>query len=786
MAGKDLLSLEKRYRRAEFLLQGFGTNQLVQNDRIFPYWIDGTDCFWYERITKQSKEPSAVIKEFRLVDAKAATNQAAFDHQALATALSQISGQTIDQNNLPLTNIEIKLSPLTVSFDAFDQRWLFNPLNTKCHTADPLVKTTEALSFDGKMITFARDFNLWLRDVDSLEERQLTFDGVTNYAYGVPNAAWGNENAIDAPAIWSADSNRLVTVLRDKREVRTSPFINHLPSNGSLKPVAETVKVAYSGDKTVETYQFVAIDVASGRLSIANYPPLPSGLSNNIGLFFSRLVWWANDSRLAYFIAQERGDRVVRLVEFNTDTSKTRVLFEETSDTHINIITSDQLCSPSHRFLPKTNELIWWSERSGWGHLYLYDLQSGELKHSITSTDPTTNLPNEWLVRDVLHVDTPRREVIIQTAGRVARRNPYYRDICRVNIDTGVITTLFSSDKDVIVPYPEDYSNFSKAQGVSPSADYLVMTHSRVNAAPTTELLNRDGEKLLELEITDTTSLPSGWTWPESVQVLAADGVTPLYGVLFRPSYFDPDESYPLINYVGSGPWMSMIPVGSFHSTRTGYNDWHYFNAAALAELGFIVLQLDSRGTPLRSKAFQDYSYGWVPDAISTEDHSTALQQLVDRYPAIDPERIGSYCAAYPGGLINFLERQDLYKVHVQSLVLDMRLITCSMKVDIWEGVAGPDKDKCYPEQLVKHLRGKLLIMHPLFGPTADIYPPTSALRVVHALQKANKDFDMLMTPNTGATFGYYNTRRIWDYFVKHLMNAETPKAFDLKASILP
>ncbi|MDB9953763.1 S9 family peptidase [Porticoccaceae bacterium] len=782
----NLSNIETRYQRAEEILQGFGTNQLVQNDRIFPYWIEGTDFFWYERASKLSKEPFAVIKEFRLVNAKSATNQAAFDHQTLATALSQISGQTIDQNNLPLANIEIKLSPLTVSFDAFDERWLFNPLSAVCHTAAPSVKTTEALSFDNKTIAFVRHFNLWLRDVDSLEERQLTFDGVKHYAYGAPNAAWGAEPFIETPAIWSTDSKRLVTVIRDKREVRTSPFINHLPSDGSLKPITETVKVAYSGDNTVETYQYVTIEITSGKLCIANYPPLPSGLSNNMGLFFSRLVWWANDNQLAYFIAQERGDREVRLVEFNTDTGNTRVLFEEISSTHVNIITSDQLCAPSHRFLPKTSELIWWSERSGWGHLYLYDLQSGELKHPITLKDLATGLPNEWLVRDVLHVDTQRREIIIHTAGRMAKRNPYYRDICRVNIDTGEIVTLFSSDKDAMVYYPESYTNPSKSQGVSPNADYVVVTHSRVDEAPVTELFNRDGEKLLGLEITNTTSLPSAWAWPESVQVLAADGVTPLCGVLFRPSHFDPAESYPLINYVGSGPWMSMIPVGSFHSARTGYHDWHYFNAAALAELGFIVLQLDSRGTPLRSKAFQDYSYGWIPDAISSEDHATALQQLVERYPAIDPERIGSYCVAYPGGLTNFLERQDLYKVHVQGMVHDMRLLTCSVCVDTWESVAGPDKDKCYPEQLAKNLRRKLLIMHPLSGPTADIYPLTSALRVVHALQKANKNFDMLMTSNTGTTFGHYSTRRIWDYFVKHLMNAETPKAFDLKASILP
>ncbi|MDB9953560.1 S9 family peptidase [Porticoccaceae bacterium] len=794
MADSDLLSIESRYQRAQEILQGLGSSQLVQNDAIFPYWIEGTDCFWYERITKLNKEssadinkePSAVLKECRLVDAKSAINQAAFDHQALTTALSHSSGQHIDKDSFPLKNIEIKLSPLMISFDAFEQRWLYNAQSKKCHATEPLAKTDESPSPNGKATAFVRDFNLWVRDKDRDKEWALTSDGIENYSYGGPNTAWGTACFIEGPVIWSNDSNRLITVLRDKRQVLTSPYINDLPSNGSLKPKVQTVKVAYSGDNTVETYQFVAINMANGKMCIADYMPLPSGLSNNTGLFFSRLVWWANDNRLAYFIAQERGDRVVRLVEFNTDTGNTRVLFEETSDTHINIITSDQLCAPCHRFLPETCELIWWSECSGWGHLYLYDLQSGELKHPITLKNPATGLPNEWLVRDVLHVDAQRREIIIQTAGRVAGRNPYYRDICRVNIDSGEIITLFSGDEDAMVHYAEIYLPPFKTQSVSENGDYIVMTRSRVDQAPVTELINRQGETLLELEATDTTSLLAGWTWPESVQVLAADGVTPLNGVLYRPSHFDPNQSYPLINYVGSGPWMSMIPVGSFHSARTGYHNWHYFNAAALAELGFMVLQLDSRGTPLRSKAFQDYSYGWVPDAISSEDHTAALQQLSERYPAIDPERIGSYCAAYPGGLTNFLECQDLYKVHVQSLVFDVRLLTCSMKSDIWESVAGPDKDKRYPEQLVKNLRRKLLIMHPLFGPMADIYPLTSALRVVHALQKANKDFDMLMTPNTGPSSGHYSTRRIWDYFVKHLMNSETPKAFDLKASILP
>ena len=770
MTKKNMLDINDRYQRAQAILQGYCTDELVQNDSIFPFWIEGADCFWYERKTK-------IGKEYRLVDANARNNEAAFDHQGLAKALSQATGQPINKDNLPIAQVVIESVPLTVSFDAFDQRWIFDVEEGGCVASERLPVAGETPSPNGQYIAFVRDFNLWLRDRDSHEERPLTVDGIPDYDYGSACSAWGAEVVVEDRAFWSPDSNNLVTILRDKRQVLTSSIINHVPK-GSLQPTAQTIKVAYPKDESVETYQFVAIDIVSGSIKVADFPPLPAGLSENAGLFLSRLLWWGKDNRLAYFIAQERGDRVVQVIEFDTHTGTTRVLFEERSETHINIVASDYVKSPLHRVLQGSHELIWWSERSGWGHLYLYDLQSGELKHAITQ--------GEWLVRDVLFVDESRREILIQTAGRVQGRNPYYRDICRVSIDTGEIVTLLSSDEDIMVCYPEIYCVLCKTQGVSSSGDYLVITRSRVDRAPVTELLNREGERLLELEIADITALPTGWTWPESVEVLAADGVTPLYGVLYRPSYFDPKKSYPLINYVGSGPWLSMAPAGSFNNAGTLYTAWHYFNAAAIAELGFIVLQLDSRGTPLRGKAFQDHSYGWAPDAIDTQDHAVALQQLTTQYPAIDPERIGSFSCAYSGGLINFLECQDLYKVHVQASVLDVRLVGCTIKGDIWEGLDGPANDKCYPEQLVNKLRRKLLLMHPLFGHQANVYPLTATMRVVHALQKANKDFDLLMTPETGASFGHYSTRRIWDYFVKHLMGAEAPKEFKLKASILP
>ena len=530
----------------------------------------------------------------------------------------------------------------------------------------------------------------------------------------------GGRQWLEQPALWSADSTRLLTVLRDKRQVLTLPMIDHVPSDGSIRPILHSTKVGYPGDKQVETFQFLAIDVTTSKICTPNHPPLITGLNHNWGVFFAKIAWWGQDNRHAYFIALEQGDQMMNLVEFDTHTGTTRVLFEEASETYINIMTSDYMSPSAHRYLASSNELLWWSERSGWGHLYLYDLNTGELKRQITGEKPSASSDSEWSVREVLHVDEQRREILIQTAGRVAGRDPYYRDICRVQIDTGEITTVYSSDEDTCVHYPESIAVYADnctnranapTSGISPNGDYIVLTRSRVDRAPVTQLLSRGGETILELEVADIGSLPTGWTWPEPVQVKAADGTSPLYGVLFRPSNFSPDKKYPVINHISGSPWMSMVPKGSFNSARSWYTNMHYFHGAALAELGFIVLQLDSRGTALRGKAFQDESYGWIAGANNSEDHAGAIQQLAKRYPSMDINRVGSFCIAYQSGLINFLECQDLYKVHVQGHLYEERLMGICTG-DTYNGCEGPIGDKKNAEDLVNNLQGKLLLMH--------------------------------------------------------------------------
>ena len=767
------------YQRAKSLIEGYTTTSLVQNDTIFPFWIEGTDCFWYERVIKIKTVPTSKIgKQYRLVDAKAATNKIAFDHDIFSVALARASGEVVDKENLPVSHITITLSPLIVCFTAFKRRWQFSAHKKTCQPLEELlVKKDEAPSANGKQIAFVRDNNLWVKDLDSGEKRVLTQDGEEDYAYGGGSSAWSIPIFPELPGLWSPDSTRLLIVQRDKRQVKTLPMVHHVPLDGSIRPQLEKAKVAYPGDKQVETFRMLAVEVETGEVREANYRSMPACDNSDWG-FFGKIAWWAADSRLAYFIDEERGGQVLRLVEFDTETCATRILFEEVSDTYINVRTDTQ-GFPIHCVLPKSNELIWWSERSGWGHLYLVDLNTGQLKHPITS--------GNWRIRDILHVDEDRRELLIQTGARVAGRDPYYRDICRLQIDTGEITTLLSSDHDYIVHYQDTGVIFYKKMagqaselttGVAPNGRYIVATRTRTDQVPVTLLIDRDGKEVMKLEVADTSALPEGWQWPQPIKVIAADGITDLYALLFRPSNFSPDKQYPLINFINSGPWLSVVPKGSFHTSR-GYADRHYFYGAALAELGFIVLVLDSRGTPLRSKEFQDESYGWIPSSANTKDHAGAIQQLAQRYPYIDINRVGIYCQGYRSGLQNFLERQDLYKVCVQMNLLDNRLISCTIEGDKFEGPAGPSKDRHYPENLVDGLCGKLLLMTVMSSFLASSYPPAGTFRVIDALQKANKDFDMLIVPNdAGLGCSNYMFRRAWDYLVRYLQGMDPPKEF--------
>lgn len=772
-------SMKARYERAQALMQGIFTKKMVLNATLYPIWIDQSDCFWYERETRKGKE-------YRLVNAKTATNDCAFDHETLASALAKVAAQTVNAANLPISNICMALNPSDLSlsrirFSAFGKRWIFDTQPGTCQEVEASLEEIvgpedEVMSPDGHYTAFTRDHNLWVRDLSRGEEQALTFDGKESYVYGAPASAWGHPHGTALQVRWSPDSKQIFTVQRDTRQVQTLPMIQHVPKDGSLRPTVKQIKIAYPGDENIEELRLLSIDIDTGHIQAADYRQIPV-TRNGDGFFTAGLGWWATDSRRTYFVDVERDYKTVRVVEFDTRTGATRILFEETTDTHINLMLNNDEY-PTLVPVPERNELIWFSERSGWAHLYLYDLESGKLKHPITQGD--------WLVRDIVCFDPTHREVFVQTGGRNPDIDPYYRDLVRVNIDSGELTTIASSDHDIIAFTKNTMAwMFAKAFGKDPSAlaisnngNFAVVTRTRADEVPVSLLVDRDGRDIMELETADVSALPDGWQWPEPVKLLAADNKTDIYGLMFRPSYFSPDQNYPIVSHVFNTPELPWVSKGSF-TNGTSFG-WPYLDAAALAELGFIVVQIDGRGTPFRHKAFHDESYGWAPSASNLDDHIAGIRQLAKRYPYMDLERVGitSHASGGPGGVQGLLEHPDFYSVGVSAVQHDSRFSSASMWGEKYEGLFGPSSNYCYPEELAENLKGKLLMMQGMLD------RPQTVFRVIEALHKANKDFDLILLPNLGHGMSSYLIRRAWDYLVRHLLNAEPPKEFKLITGI--
>lgn len=754
------------YERAQKVLEGFISKKAAINTTVCPNWIGESDCFWYYKDLDSGGE-------FRLVDAKTASDTLAFDHQLLAEALSQVTGQEVSAIRLPLSCIKIELDPRIIRFNAFDRHWKYEESQGTCSELAMPFGPEAIPSPDGRFLVYANKYNLCLRDLDTGDEKYLTSDGHEDYDYGSLSTAWGVPMGLGLQARWSPDSRRVFVIQRDTRNVKALPVTHHLPQDQSIRPQVTFHKFAYPGEEHIEILRLFAIDITTGEKQSAHYPPIPV-TRNSWGFFTSNLGWWNNDSRLSYFVDVDRYYKYVRVVEFDTGTGETKILFEEKSNTQINLMNNGDMW-PSFLPLPDTNELLWYSERSGWAHLYLYDLKTGKLKNTVTT--------GEWLVRDVVSFDSQRREAFIQTGCRTPGRNPYYRDLVRVNIDTGKMVTIVTSDHDYFagaftdiqgqVHGGKDRKNI-EARGTSPSGNFSVVTRLRVDSLPVNLLLDREGSQIISFDPAKIVGMPNGWQWPEPIKVLAADGKTDIYGVMYRPSDFSPDKSYPVINDLFSTPDFPWSPIGSFDNNI--FEGQSFFIGAALAELGFIVVQIDGRGASYRDKGFKDTDYGNLQVPSMLADQVAGLKEMAERYSFMDLTRVGVHeTQGGPGVLHGMLDYPEFYKVGVTHMPHDPRLMSASMWGDMYEGQHR--ERHIYAEDKAENLSGKLLIMNGMLDTTC---PPTTVFRLVDALQKANKDFDMLLLPNMEHWFSGYTTRRSWDYLVRHLQGVEPPKEFSL------
>ncbi len=399
-------SWRKKYETIRTLLLH---DRLVANGEIYPRWIANADkeSFWYERW-------AAGDVEYRIVDAATGKSQAACRRAAIVGALAQALEADIEPEVPVLAGFDIHIDPMRATFSVYDRNWEY-----RC-TDGTLTETAKqqdrgwTISPDGKWAAFARQDNLWLRDISSGEERALTTDGTANYAYAaVPAArrASGAMTATPPEGVWSPDSRYFFTLQVDDRDVPDLALMDFVPAGG-LRPQVSANKTSLPQDARVAEFRMIALDASTGRQIEARYPRLPAVRMNDTP-FAAALAWWGKDNKTAYFVDIARGEKAVHVVAFDVASGNTRIVFSETAQSPIDL--GVNVYTPALVFpLPQSDELVWYSERSGRGHLYLYDTVAGALKQPITQ--------GEWQVREVLGVDAKRREVFFPRRRHRTRR----------------------------------------------------------------------------------------------------------------------------------------------------------------------------------------------------------------------------------------------------------------------------------------------------------------------------------------------------------------------------
>jgi dipeptidyl aminopeptidase/acylaminoacyl peptidase len=763
------------YARAEAFLP-WNVAKLAFKLSVEPHWLDerGRDeRFWYRNRTRDGAD-------FVLVDPAHATSTPAFDHQRLAAALSQAAGSYYEHNRLPFEQIEFVDDGRALRFDIGSRRWTCRLDTYACTSEEKPGDRGEAelRSPDGNWAAFVRGHNLWVRRLDGGEEIQLTDDGAEHAAYATPPE--GRTTAVTdrlrgkkiAPnARWSPDSKRIVTHRLDERNVEELHLLQALPGDGRVRPVLHRYRYAMPGDEHVPLAELVIVDVATRAVTPVNAPPLVAGAFSP---FDMNLVWWTEDNSHVAFVDLKRGFREAWLCVADAASGAVRTLLTERGKT---------LVLPNHTpfnhqqvwVSNDTNEAIWFSQRDGWGHLYLFDTSGAEPK----LTRQITRGP--WTTRELQHVDAVNRVVYFTAGGREPGRDPYYRHLYRVGFD--------GSDLELLTPEDADHQiSFTPGKG------YFIDTYSRVDQPPRSVLRAAGGRLVRELEEADVEPLlATGWRYPERFRVKARDGVTDIYGIIIRPTHFDPEKQYPVLDGIYPGPQIIRTPK-AFPDTSPRGSLWH---DQSLAELGFIIVNIDGMGTPFRSKAFLDHQYGRMEEAGGLEDHIAALRQLATRYPQLDLDRVGIY--GHSGGgyasVRAMLAHPDFYKVAVSSAGNHDQRGYLAEWGELYIGCLEGDN---YLSQvnlsLAARLAGKLLLA---YGEMDDNVHPALTIQLMDALIKANKDFDLLVLPNGNHAFAdlgrpsedefgtttnnLYFLRRRWDYFVQHLLGAEPPSGYQIR-----
>jgi len=740
------------YTRAARLLPP-EVNTLVDGAPEQVQWLDADTVLYRTRETGSLR--------FIKVNAVTGERTPAFDHARLAKLLGNL-GQRVDPDHLPINTLTLLPDgqiEITGELGRYRCQLNQHPLCTEW-SRQATHTPAGVLSPDGRFEVFIRAWNLWLRETTTGNETALTHDGLPDYGYATDNAGWRRS---DMPiVVWSPDSSKIATFRQDQRQVGEMVLLE--PHLGP--PREQRWKYSLSGDLHVPMIERVIIDVPTRTMIPLNLPPdqRRSTLCDDISCHGGwEDVQWSADSQHLAFVSTSRDSTQVQLRIADAASGQVREVFSEHSDTWF----ESGISKVNWRYLSTSKEILWYSQRSNWGHLYLYDVDSGALKHAVTQ--------GEWNVAEVVHIDPEQRQLVLIGVGREPGRNPYYRHLYLTSLDGAEPTLLTPEDADHTV-------------SLSPGPHWFIDRYSTSTTAPVTVLRAIDGRLITALERADLGRLhAAGWTPPEPFTVKARDGQTDLYGLLFKPSSFNPEYRYPVVVYLYPGPQTGSIGSHGFLAAH-GDNQ-------ALAELGFIVIALDGMGTPWRSKSFHAAWAGDIGDN-TLPDQITALQQLAARFSWMDLDRIGIW--GHSGGgnaaAAAMFRHPDFFKVGVSQAGNHDNRIYADAWAEKWQGLEtiGVDGRSNYDDQgnqnHAHNLVGKLLLVH---GGMDDNVPPWGTLLVVDALNRANKDYDLIWLP--GSRHGYgegqigrYIIRRRWDYFVRWLLGAEPPAGVDLAPPKIP
>lgn len=674
------------------------------------------------------------------------------DYARAESMLSKATTPLLDHNITGVRWKDANTLLYTEGLNGKTNAYIFDVVTRKKHAYTPSHSQAidPALSPDGKTQLFIRDWNLWARDTKSHKERQLTTDGTKDYGYSTDNAGWQHTN--NAVVLWSPDSTRIATFQQDQR--KTSEM--YLVSTNHGHPHLEQWKYPFAGDKNVTMIERVIIDAATGKLTRLNFPPDQHRGSLCDNLYCEdgnpwEDVEWSPDAKQLAFVSTSRDHKAAHLYVANADTGEVRSVLSE----HVPTFYESGMRKVNWHYLWKSDEVLWYSQRDNWGQLYLYDGKTGKLKNQITT--------GEGNVTQVLHVDENTRTLIFLAVGKEQNTNPYYSRLYAIRFDGSGLHLLTPENADHEIT-------------LSPDANYFVDTYSTVTDPPVTLLRDIDGKTITEIARTSIDRLKkNGWVAPEPFTVKARDGKTDLFGILYKPSHFDPTRKYPLITYIYPGPMDASVKTYGFAASTK--------DNQSLAELGFVVMTVNGLGTEYRSKKFHDFYYGHMEDN-TLPDQIAAAKQLAARYPWIDLSRAGIW--GHSGGGYAAADAMfrypDFYKVGISESGNHDNRIYEDDWAEKWMGLLeGHNYEAQANESVAKNLKGHLLLIH---GTMDDNVPPQNTLLVVDALMKANKDFDFLMVPNARHAYGeasYYIMRRRWDYFVRYLLHAEPPHEYQIK-----